>query len=181
MGFNSDFIHLLGRDEIAQVDSFRKAKNTAVLAILFSDIEHSTSAAEQLGEQAFTTMRRLHDKLFVETMTRDNSGRIIKEIGDSFLCVFSEPSTAVERAVEFQQAISEHRDALSNEGYSLKVRVGIHFGQVAIENDIAIDIFGQHVNRAARIQSIAEGGKCLPQNPFGKMQADGSNKWGRVL
>ena len=154
-------LHPLSSDDINKIDEFRKAKQTAVLAILFSDIVNSTYAAEKYGEQAYSKIRHIHDELFIRIMTQDNAGRIIKEIGDSFLCVFSEPSTAVLRAIEFQNAIYSNADNLRIDDFSLKVKIGIHIGQVAVENNFALDIFGRHVNRASRIQSIAKGGQIL--------------------
>lgn len=152
---------ILSSDEINKIDEFRKAKQTAVLAILFSDIENSTYATEMLGEQSYSKLRHIHDELFIRIMTHDSSGKIIKEIGDSFLCVFSEPSTAVLRAIEFQKAIHSNRTNLTLGDFTLKVKIGIHIGQVALENNFAPDIFGRHVNRASRIQSIANGGQIL--------------------
>jgi class 3 adenylate cyclase len=152
---------ILSSDEINKIDEFRKAKQTAVLAILFSDIENSTYATEKLGEQSYSKLRHIHDELFIRIMTHENSGKIIKEMGDSFLCVFSEPSTAVLRAIEFQNAIYSNRDNLTLSDFTLKVKIGIHIGQVALENNFALDIFGRHVNRASRIQSIANGGQIL--------------------
>jgi class 3 adenylate cyclase len=154
-------IPALSSEEITQIDEFRRAKQTAVLTILFSDIEGSTQATEILGEQTFAKLRHIHDDLFVKTMTNENGGRIIKEIGDSFLCIFSEPSTAVLRAIEFQNAIEQNKENLTVGNYTLKVKVGIHLGQVAVENNLTPDIFGRHVNRAARILALAQGGHVL--------------------
>jgi len=151
----------LSSDEVRKIEEFRKAKQTAILAILFSDIVNSTYATEKLGEQAYSKLRHLHDELFRKIMCRDNAGIIIKEIGDSFLCVFAEPSTAVLRAVEFQQAINLNKAHLTTQHYTLTVRIGIHVGQVAVENSLALDIFGRHVNRTARIEAIANGGQIL--------------------
>ena len=155
------YLPILSLEEINEIDEFRKAKQTAVLAILFSDIENSTYASEKLGEQNYSKLRHIHEELFVRIMTRDNSGKIIKEMGDSFLCVFSEPTTAVLRAIEFQNAIYSNRENLTIGDFTIKVKIGIHIGQVALENNFALDIFGRHVNRASRIQSIARGGQIL--------------------
>lgn len=158
---NTLSIKSLSSDEINKIEEFRKAKQTAILTILFSDIVNSSLATEKLGENTFARLRHIHDELFRQIMTRDNAGLIIKEIGDSFLCVFAEPAMAVKRSVEFQKAIYANRDNLSSNGYCLTVRIGIHLGQVAIENNLSADIFGRHVNRAARIQNIANGGQIL--------------------
>lgn len=151
----------LSSGEVTKIEEFRKSKQTAILAILFSDIVNSTFAAEKLGEEAYSKLRHIHDELFKKIVCRDNAGIIIKEIGDSFLCVFAEPSTAVLRALEFQHGIKLNSDHLTTQNFTLTVRIGIHVGQVAVENSLALDIFGRHVNRAARIESFANGGQIL--------------------
>lgn len=179
MDINSN-LPTLSSDEINKIDEFRKAKQTAVLVIMFSDIVNSTYATEKLGEQSYSKLRHVHDELFIRIMTYDNAGRVIKEIGDSFLCVFSEPSTAVLRAVEFQNAIHLNKENLTIDDYTLKVKIGIHIGQVALENNLALDIFGRHVNRAARIQSMANGGQILTsqaiwENAIGWIKSQGDS------
>lgn len=151
----------LSSEEVSRIEEFRKAKETGVLSIMFTDIVGSTHANEILGERAYSKLRHIHNDLFIKIVTRDKAGYIIKEIGDSFLCVFSEPSTAVARAVEFQRALKANQEYLTSGEYTLTVRIGIHLGQVAVENLLALDIFGRHVNRAARIEGIATGGLVL--------------------
>ena len=151
----------LSSDEVDKIEKFRKSKHTAVLVILFSDIVNSTYATENLGEQSYAKLRHIHDELFNRIVCNDNAGVIIKQIGDSFLCVFAEPSTAVLRAIEFQRIIHSNKKNLTSNDYTLTVRIGIHIGQVIIENSLSQDIFGSHVNRAARIESIANGGQIL--------------------
>lgn len=151
----------LSQEELRSIEAFRRHKHTAILAILFTDIVGSTRATEQLGEEVYSRLRHLHDELFMRIMGRDDAGTVVKQIGDSFLCVFAEPSVAVERAVEFQRALHSNREHLSSGGYTIKVRIGIHLGQVAVENSLQEDVFGSHVNRAARIESAASAGQVL--------------------
>jgi len=157
----SSNIAALTTEEVHAIESYRKQRHTAVLAIMFTDIVGSTGAAEQLGDQAYARLRHLHDELFQRIVTRNDAGTIIKQIGDSFLCVFAEPSSAVERAIEFQRALRQNREHLTAEGYTLKVRIGIHLGQVAVEDALQQDVFGRHVNMAARVESLAEAGQVL--------------------
>lgn len=151
----------LQQAEVARAAQYCRTHNTAVLTILFSDIVGFTGFTEAAGESASIALREVHDALFVDTVTRDGAGEIIKQIGDSFLAVFAEPSTAVRRALEFQYRISERRDEFTFSEYSLGVRIGIHMGQVSIDDRFQHDIFGRHVNRASRIESIAAGGQIL--------------------
>ena len=160
---NSSNISLktLSSDEIDKIEEFRKSKQTAVLVILFSDVVNSTYATETFGDQTYSKLRHIHDELFKRIMCREKAGIIIKEVGDSFLCVFAEPSTAVLRAIEFQRAIHSNKEHLTIQDYTLTVKIGIHVGQVTVENTLALDIFGRHVNRTARIEAIANGGQIL--------------------
>ena len=85
-------LHLqINPKEIQKVDDFRKAKNTAILTILFTDIVGYTHFTEEVGEKKTNEIRRRHDELFTDIITRDEAGVIIKQIGDSFLAVFAEP------------------------------------------------------------------------------------------
>ena len=152
---------LLQPEEVKKIENFRRLKKTAVLTILFTDIVGFTEFTEDAGEGISSKYRQLHDQLFFEVVTRDNAGEIVKQIGDSFLAIFAEPSTAVLKALEFQKRIDENKDKLTYKNYTLKVRIGIHLGQVSIEDTFQPDVFGRHVNRASRIESIAKGGQIL--------------------
>lgn len=154
-------ITVLSESEVQAIEVFRKSRNTAVLAIMFTDVVGSTRATELLGDQAYSRLRHVHDDLIRNIVSRDGIGTVVKEIGDSFLCVFSEPSAAVERAIEIQKVIRANKDNLSAEGYTLNVRIGINLGQVAVENALHPDIFGRHVNLAARIEALAGAGQVL--------------------
>lgn len=161
MDSGSSKIAALTTEEVHAIESYRKQWHTAVLVIMFTDIVGSTGAAERLGHQSYAKLRHLHDELFQRIVIRDHAGTIIKQIGDSFLCVLAEPSSAVERAIEFQRALHQNREHLTAEGYTLRVRIGIHLGQVAVEDSLQQDVFGRHVNMAARVESLAESGQVL--------------------
>ncbi len=152
---DTEHTFLLQPTEIEKIEQFRRSKRTAVLTILFTDIVGFTQFTEDAGETTSSEYRHIHDDLFIETVTKDGSGEIVKQIGDSFLAVFAEPSTAVLRALEFQKKMEENKERLTYNDYTLTVRIGIHLGQVSIEDSIQPDIFGRHVNRASRIDSAS--------------------------
>jgi adenylate cyclase len=88
----------------------------------------------------------------------EHGGRTVKNTGDGFLAEFSSPVEAVRAAVQFQARI---KDLTSGEveGRRIAFRVGINVGDVIVEPH---DIFGDGVNIAARLESIAEpGGICI--------------------
>ncbi len=76
------------------------------------------------------------------------------------MAVFSEPTAAVDRALSIQRKI--HRFNLEHPDLEdLSIRIGIHLGQVAVEDSISTDVFGRHVNRASRIEGLADGGQIF--------------------
>lgn len=85
-------------------------------------------------------------------------GRIIKTTGDGMLVEFQSVTEAVRCAVEFQQSMARrNRDMPASR--CLLYRIGINLGDVIVEGN---DIFGDGVNLAARLESIAEaGGICI--------------------
>jgi hypothetical protein len=84
----------------------------------------------------------------------------VKSIGDSLMCIFAKPSVAVERAIEIQETLAEYNQSHSDDS-PIEVRIGMHMGQVLVEDELQTDVFGRHVNRAARVESLADGGQVL--------------------
>jgi len=150
----------LEQAELDQVDKFRKGRNTSVLTIMFTDIQGFTHLTEERGDSFSNGVRREHDSLLVPIIEREGAGRVIKHIGDAVMAVFSEPSTAVARALEIQETLRT-RDAARPDLPPLRVRIGLHMGQVTVEDKVAMDVFGRHVNRASRVEGLAEGGQVF--------------------
>jgi TolB-like protein/class 3 adenylate cyclase len=93
----------------------------------------------------------------------EHGGRIVKNTGDGFLAAFPSAVEAVRAAMLFQTRIHELTmgDA---EDRRLRFRVGINIGDVIVEPH---DIFGDGVNIAARLESIAEpGGICISSSAY---------------
>lgn len=150
----------LAADEIASVESFRRLKDTAVLTIMFTDIEGFTRMTDERGERHSAEVRRVHDELVEGAITRGSAGLVVKRIGDAVMAVFSEPSTAIERALEIQAGLAG-LDRAHPERDPLRVRIGLDMGQVAVEERVDVDVFGRHVNRASRIEGLAAGGQIF--------------------
>jgi class 3 adenylate cyclase len=140
---------------LADAEQYRRRKTTSVLAIVFSDIANSTALREQLGEIRYEALREEYDGEFAKIIQRDDAGAVVKSTGDGALAVFSEPSVAVEHCIQVQMELGKHPQ--------FKLRIGVDMGQVTVKasQGIVRDIFGRHVNRAARIESLAEPGHIL--------------------
>ena len=144
--------------DITSIDQYRKQKNTAVLTVMFTDLKGFTRLAEEKGDEYSAKLRESHDYILAATIQENNAGLIIKYIGDAVMAVFSEPSTAVERALEIQRRLRAY-NAENPDTEDMEVRIGLHMGQVVMENQIQQDVFGRHVNRCSRIEGMADGGQ----------------------
>ena len=85
---------------------------------------------------------------------KKHKARLFNTAGDSFLAEFSSAVSAVECAVEFQNAIKE-RNSSEEATVKLKFRIGINSGDVIIEKD---NLLGDGVNIAARLEALAQTG-----------------------
>lgn len=138
--------------------------NTAVRVVFFSDMKGSTALKQEMTEKwdedAFQRVRQQHNVLLNEIITRDQAGEIIKSTGDGFLAIFHRPSTAVERALEIQERLRGHPQ--------IRVRIGIDMGEVRVEstNGTPQDVFGWHVDWAARVMALADGGHICVTRPI---------------
>jgi TolB-like protein/class 3 adenylate cyclase/Tfp pilus assembly protein PilF len=93
----------------------------------------------------------------------EHGGRIVKNTGDGFLAEFPSAVEAVRAAVQFQTRIEELTTAHENDK-RIAFRVGINVGDVIVEPH---DVFGDGVNIAARLESIAEpGGICISSSAY---------------
>src|SRR5262245_48571192 len=78
-----------------------------------------------------------------------HQGRIANTAGDSVLAEFGSAVEAVDCAMALQQQLT------SQEGKDLRLRIGIHLGDVV---DRGGDLFGTAVNIAARLEGVAQPG-----------------------
>ena len=103
----------------------------------------------------------------VEPAIAEHGGRIVKNTGDGFLAEFPSAVEAVRAAVQFQTRIKELTIG-ELEDRRIAFRVGINIGDVIVE---AHDIFGDGVNIAARLESIAEpGGICISSSAYDQVR-----------
>ena len=131
----------LTSQELSSVERYRQLRQTSVLVILFTDLKGFTEITERRGERHALELLKRHDEILVKAIEEDNGGLVVKHIGDSVMAVFSEPSTAVERALRIQERIRAFNEGNPDDD-GLAVRIGLHMGQVAVENQTQLDLFG---------------------------------------
>ncbi len=97
-------------------------------------------------------------RLVIDALISGHGGRITGTAGDSVLAEFGSVVSAVSCAVKAQEALSQENAKLPPVR-RLFLRIGINVGDVMIKDG---DIFGDGVNIAARLESLAEpGGICV--------------------
>ena len=101
-------------------------------------------------------LRALRRTLFEPKVT-NHRGRIVKNTGDGALVEFASVVDAVRCAVDIQRGIAELNTDVPQHK-RIEFRIGIHVGDIIIGDD---DIFGDGVNIAVRLESLAEPGGIL--------------------
>jgi adenylate cyclase len=86
---------------------------------------------------------------------KNYDGRVIDTAGDSVLAVFDSVIEAVDAALEIQAQLAE-RNAAEPIARQMPFRIGVNLGDVIEQGDGTI--YGDGVNVAARIQSLADPG-----------------------
>lgn len=118
-------------------------------AVMFADI---VGYARLMGADQNSTMealRQLRQKLFDPTVHKYR-GDVVKRLGDGWIVEFPSITDAVNCAQEIQNSLLNHE--------MLKLRIGIHTGEIFVEED---DVFGDGVNVAARLETIARPGQVV--------------------
>ena len=121
-------------------------------AILSADVE---GYSRLMGEDEEGTVKTLNT--YREAMGRlieEHQGRVIDSPGDNLLAEFSSAVNAVQCAVVIQGEFRARNAALA-EDHRMHYRIGINLGDVLVEGE---RIYGDGVNVAARVESLAEGG-----------------------
>ncbi len=104
---------------------------------------------------------KAHRRELIDPKIAEHDGRIVKTTGDGLLLEFSSVVDAVRCAVEVQRGMAERNAGVAPDK-RLDFRIGINVGDIIIDGD---DIFGDGVNVAARLETLADpGGICVSRN-----------------
>jgi adenylate cyclase len=117
------------------------------LAVAFTDLENFTAFTSREGDEAASRLLAEHHRA-VGPIVRSRGGRVAKRLGDGLLLTFPEADAAVLACLELVGANPE----------PLRLRAGVHMGEVVITRD---DVIGHVVNVAARVTESASGGEVL--------------------
>ena len=127
-----------------------------LVAIFAADVEGYSRLMgnDEVGTLSDLTQRRA----ILDGLISDHRGRIANTAGDSVLAEFGSAVNAVQCAVEAQAALAGVNADLSPDRH-INFRIGVHVGDVMVKGG---DLFGDGVNIAARLQTLASaGGTCI--------------------
>jgi adenylate cyclase len=132
------------------------AVSRRLVAVFAADVE---GYSRLMGVDEVGTLKGLTERrAILDGIIGDHRGRIANTAGDSVLAEFGSAVEAVQCAVEAQTALAEANTSVPPDK-RINFRIGIHIGDVMVR---AGDLFGDGVNIAARLQSIAKpGGVCI--------------------
>jgi len=138
-------------------DSERLPRKLA--AILYADV---AGYSRLTGEDEDATHRRLSEYLDLISSTVDqHRGRVMHYAGDAVLAMFEAVIDALSGAVAIQNELQTRNQELPDER-KVQFRIGVNLGDVIEDRE---DIYGDGVNVAARLESLADpGGICISES-----------------
>ncbi|MBL0233016.1 MAG: tetratricopeptide repeat protein [Chitinophagaceae bacterium] len=117
-------------------------------AIMFTDISGFSSLMGNDEHKAHEILKK--NRALQKPIIEQFNGTWVKELGDGVLASFSTVSDALNAAAKIQEQC--------NAAGEFQLSIGIHQGEIVLEDG---DIFGDAVNVASRIQSLAVPGSVL--------------------
>src|SRR5258705_6624566 len=123
-------------------------------AILSAD---AVGYSRRMAEDEAATARTLGShRDTIAGFVREHHGRVVNAVGDNLLAEFASAVDAVACALDVQTELAR-REAGLGEDRRLRFRIGIHLGDLPVEDEI----LGDAINVAARLEALAEpGGIC---------------------
>jgi adenylate cyclase len=130
-----------------------------LVAVFAADVE---GYSRLMGADEVDTLKGLTERrAILDRFIAEHRGRIANTAGDSVLAEFGSAVDAVQCAVDAQTALAKANTGVPPDK-RINFRIGIHIGDVMIR---AGDLFGDGVNIAARLQTLANPGTVCISGP----------------
>jgi formylglycine-generating enzyme required for sulfatase activity/class 3 adenylate cyclase len=131
----------------------RESSPRRLAAIVAGDIAGYSRLMEIDEEGTHGRVKRIERSL-IEPSIASHHGKLVKTTGDGFIAIFDSPVEAVRCCIVIQQDMVGRNASLPRHHW-IEYRIGVNLGDVIIE---PTDIYGDGVNIASRLESIADPG-----------------------
>ncbi len=140
----------------------QEAVQRRLAAILAADVAGYTRLMEQDEDATLSAWWSARKNIIDPTVVR-HRGRIVKHTGDGFLAEFPTATEAVRCAIDMQTDLTAiHGKTPKDRRFAF--RMGVHLGEIVADEE---DIYGEGVNLAARLESLAQpGGVCVSEDVY---------------
>jgi len=129
--------------------------NRKLAAIFYADVAGYSRLTGADEEGTHKTLSAYLDT--ISTLIEARGGRVLHYAGDAVLADFASIVVAVNCAAEVQRDLAARNDSLADDR-KVQFRIGVNLGDVIVDRN---ELFGDGVNVAARLESLAEpGGIC---------------------
>jgi class 3 adenylate cyclase len=127
-------------------------------AILYADVADYSRLTGEDEDATHLVLRSYLD--FISSAIQNHSGRVVHYAGDAVLADFSTVLDALHCATAIQGELRRRNEQVP-EDRKLQFRIGVNLGDVIVDQQ---EIYGDGVNVAARLESLAEpGGICISE------------------
>jgi adenylate cyclase len=142
-----------------------KSVKRKLSAILSADVQ---GYSRLMGDDEIATVKTITEyRETITSLVTQWKGRVVDSPGDNVLAEFASVVDAVQCAVEIQNILKAKNEDLP-ENRRMIFRIGVNLGDVIQEGD---RIYGDGVNIAARIESLAEGGGiCISGSAYEQIE-----------
>jgi adenylate cyclase len=131
-------------------------------AVLAADIAGYSRLMGRDEEGTLVRLKAVRSEL-IDPAINAYRGRIVKTTGDGMLVEFASAVDAARSAIDVQRGMTAKNNGVAQD-QRVEFRVGIHVGDIIVDDN---DIFGDGVNIAARLESIADpGGICISDDAY---------------
>src|SRR4051812_22301948 len=137
-----------------------QSTQSRLTVLLVTDIVGSTDLKSRIGLSSYARLLEQHDSLFKRLIDAFTAAEILKDTGDGYFASFPTTSDAVRFALQLQHELT----AATWDPQPLKVRVGIHVGEVAQMEREATGkpkLVGMAADVVTRVAHLAQGSQIL--------------------
>ena len=137
----------------------------AFRSVMFTDLVDSTAMTAKLGDERSLELVRSHDSI-VRRSLKATGGREVKHTGDGIMAAFDDADASVLCAQNILGGFSRFN---ASSDVAMHVRVGIDAGEPVADSN---DLFGETVQRAARLCAAAETDQIIISEPLYELVKD---------